>query len=153
MKSVHQKQSRFRRSPKSRSGYTLVEIILVLSIITILLGAGIRLMIGNVEDARRTRVDSDISSITTQLKAYEMNNLFLPTTEQGLQALVTKPTTEPIPRRWHPLFSQVPIDPWGMPYQYRYPGKHNPDSFDLYSFGPDRKESDDDIGNWENTSQ
>jgi general secretion pathway protein G len=86
------------------------------------------------------------------LKTYESQNLFLPTTEQGLQALIQPPTTDPKPRHWRRLWDSdtVPIDPWGMPYQYRNPGIKHPNGFDLFSFGPDRKEgTDDDIGNWE----
>jgi len=90
-------------------------------------------------------VDADFQSVTTQLKTYEMINYVFPTTEQGLDALVKKPTTEPQPRKWKRLLESVPIDPWGNPYQYRNPGKINPRSFDLYSWGADRKESEDDI--------
>jgi general secretion pathway protein G len=135
-----------RRS--SRNGYTLIEIMLVLAIISVLVGAGVYYMVGNLDVAKENRVGTDITTITTQLKTYEMESLYLPTTEQGLDALVHKPTAEPIPLRWHQLFEKVPVDPWGTPYQYLSPGKHNPGKFDLYSLGPDRKESDDDIGNW-----
>ncbi len=100
------------------------------------------------DTAKEQRVQADITTITTELRTYEMEALFLPTNEQGLDALVHKPTAEPVPERWHQLTEGTPTDPWGMPYQYRYPGKYNTDGFDLYSLGPDRVESDDDIGNW-----
>ena len=130
-------------------GYTLVEIMLVLGIISVLLGAGIYYLTGSLDVAKERRVEADIVTITTQLKTYEMQNLFLPTSEQGLQALVTQPITEPIPRRWRQLLEKVPTDPWGIAYLYRYPGKKKSKGFDVYSLGPDRIESDDDIGNWQ----
>ncbi len=137
-----------RRARHARGAYTLIEIMLVIAIISVLVGAGIYYLTGNLDIAKERRVETDLTTITTQLKTYEMEALSLPTTEQGLDALVHKPSVEPVPSRWHQLFEKMPIDPWGMPYQYRYPGKHNPDKFDLYSFGPDRVESDDDQGNW-----
>jgi len=133
-------------------GYTLIEIMLVLAIISVLLGAGIYTLVGNLDTGREVRVKADTAAIMTQLRTYEASNLMLPTSEQGLRALAERPTSEPIPKRWRQLYQKPPEDPWGMPYQYRYPGKKNPNSFDIYSYGPDRKESDDDIGNWEDTT-
>jgi general secretion pathway protein G len=73
----------------------------------------------------------------------------LPTTEQGLQALVTRPDTDPKPSEWHQYMPSIPVDPWHHPYLYENPGKHNPNTYDLYSAGPDGKAgTDDDIGNW-----
>ncbi|HEY5892735.1 MAG TPA: type II secretion system major pseudopilin GspG [Chthoniobacterales bacterium] len=138
-----------RRSIARRTAFTLIEIILVLTIISILMGAVIYMVSGNLDDAREIRVKGDIQSLTTSIKRYEMSNLNAPSTEQGLQALVTAPTGSPRPRSWRQLLPTVPEDPWGMPYQYSNPGRHNPNGFDLYSFGPDKKESDDDIGNWQ----
>lgn len=139
-----------RSHPRQRSGYTLVEIMLVLSIIAVLLAAGIHYMAGNLDIAKETRVKGDIQTITVQLRTYEMQNLFLPTTEQGLQALVTMPTAEPKPTRWRQLLEKDALmDPWGSQYRYANPGKHNPSGFDLYSIGADRTEGTaDDIGNW-----
>ncbi len=138
------------RSPRTRRGYTLVEIMLVLSIIAVLLAAGIHYMAGNLDIAKETRVKGDLQTITVQLRTYEMQNLFMPSTEQGLQALVTMPTSEPKPTRWRQLLEKdALIDPWGSPYKYANPGKHNPSSFDLYSIGADRTEGTaDDFGNW-----
>lgn len=139
-----------RRFDCPGAGYTLIEIMLVLAIISVLLGAGIYKLIGSLDIAKERRVEADIHTITTALKTYEMENLFMPTTEQGLDALIKPPTTDPKPRRWRRLWDSdtLPTDPWGMPYQYRNPGIKRPNGFDLYSFGPDRKESEDDIGNW-----
>lgn len=130
-------------------GYTLVEIMLVLSIIVVLMSAGVYYLMGNLEVAKSSRVKSDLETLTTQLKVYQMQNIDFPTTQQGLQALVTPPTTPPKPRNWIKLLKdEALMDPWGMPYQYAYPGKHNPDSFDLWTFGPDKVDSDKNIGNW-----
>jgi general secretion pathway protein G len=127
------------------AGYTLFEIMLVLGIIAVLVGAAIYMLVGNVDVAKEQRVEADFKAIGTQLGVYEMQNYFFPSTEQGLEALVTKPSTEPVPRKWKRLLESVPLDPWGTPYQYMNPGKRNPDGYDLYSWGPDRRESDDDI--------
>ncbi len=132
----------------SRAGFTLIEIMLVVGIITVLMGSAIYLLSGNLDVAKQQRVLGDIQAISTQLKTYENQNLFLPTTEQGLDALMVKPTTEPIPQRWTKMLQRKHTDPWGMAYGYRTPGKNNPKSFDLFSLGPDRVESSDDIGNW-----
>lgn len=131
-----------------QAGFTLVEIMVVMGIIAVLAGLAINQIVGNVESAKLQRADADITTVTTQLKTYEMLNLFYPTTQQGLQALVARPTAEPVPRRWQQLLREVPLDPWGRPYQYRYPGTKNPTSFDLYSQGPNPEDPSDDIGNW-----
>ncbi|MEM1159162.1 MAG: type II secretion system major pseudopilin GspG [Verrucomicrobiota bacterium] len=137
---------------KACKGFTLIEIMLVVGIISVLTGAAIFLMSGNVDVAREQRVLTDLQSISTQVKLYEIQNYAPPTTNQGLDALVRKPSSPPVPARWKQLMKSVPLDPWGTPYQFRYPGTRNPSGFDLFSWGPDRTESEDDIGNWE-TSQ
>ena len=134
-----------RKSRFSQSGYTLFEIMLVLGIIAVLVGSAIYMLVGNIDVAKEQRVDSDIEAISMQLRTYEMLNYRMPTTEQGLKALVNQPSTEPRPRRWKQLMKTVPIDPWGNEYVYRNPGKGGA-AFDIYSLGPDGKESDDDAG-------
>jgi general secretion pathway protein G len=128
------------KTSSRQSGFTLLEIMLVVSIIVILLGVAIS-QIGNPGGMVKSEVavKSDIQGITSQLRLYESINGFLPTTEQGLQALVTQPSTEPKPTRWYQLFKKVPKDPYGNNYVYLCPGRKNPTSFDLYSAGPDRK--------------
>jgi general secretion pathway protein G len=133
---------------KRQSAFTLLEIMLVISIIVILLGVAINKLGNQVGFAKNVAVRADIQAIGTQLKLYESMNGFLPTTEQGLQSLVTQPSTEPKPMRWYQLFKEIPRDPWGNNYIYLAPGKKNPAGYDLYSAGPDRKAdtADDDWG-------
>jgi general secretion pathway protein G len=94
------------------------------------------------------RVQADVQAIKTQLQLYESMNGFFPTTDQGLQALVSQPQSDPRPTRWYQLFKELPKDPWGHDYIYRDPGLKNPGGYDLYSAGPDRMPdtSDDDWG-------
>ncbi|MEN9468443.1 MAG: type secretion system protein GspG [Verrucomicrobiota bacterium] len=138
--STHRKNRFFREA-----GYTLFEIMLVLGIISVLVGSAIYMLAGNIDVAKEQRVGSDIEAISMQLRTYEMLNYRMPTTEQGLDALVKQPSTEPRPRRWKQLMKEVPLDPWGNEYIYRNPGKGG-SGFDIYSLGPDGKESDDDSG-------
>jgi general secretion pathway protein G len=129
-------------------GFTLLEIMLVVTIIALLMGAAIFKMKGSVEYSRHVKVAGDIQGISTQLKLYESMNGFYPSTEQGLQALVVQPDSDPKPTRWYQLFSEQPKDAWQSDYVYRCPGVKNPSSYDLYSAGPDRKPDtqDDDWG-------
>ena len=137
------------RIKKRQNGFTLLEIMLVISIIVVLLGLAISKMGNPTGFAKGVAVKSDIQTIGTQLKLYESMNGFLPTTEQGLQALVTQPSSEPRPQRWYQLFKEVPKDPFGNNYIYLSPGRKNPTGYDLYSAGQDRKAdtADDDWGN------
>jgi general secretion pathway protein G len=138
-----------KRSRHYSAGFTLLEIMLVVTIIALLLGTAIYKLSGNVEYAKHTRIAADIQGISTQLKLYESMNGFYPTSEQGLGALVTAPTGDPKPTRWYQLYKEMPKDPWMSDYIYRCPGTKNPTGFDLYSAGPDRKPdtTDDDWGN------
>lgn len=122
----------------------------MVTIIALLVASGIYLTRGQLEFGQEVRIRGDIQAISTQLKLYEAMNGNLPTTEQGLEALVRPPQTEPKPRAWRQLLDQVPVDPWQNKYIYVYPGKNNPRGYDLYSAGADRKPgTDDDIGNWQ----
>ena len=133
---------------KKQQAFTLLEIMLVVTIIAILMGAAIYKLAGNVEIAKHTAVSADVQALGTQLKLYESMNGFFPTTEQGLQALVTPPESDPKPARWYQLFKEVPKDPWHNNYIYRCPGIKNPGGYDLFSAGPDRiaDTADDDGG-------
>ena len=128
--------------------FTLLEIMLVVTIIALLMGAAIYKLAGNVEVGRKVRVQGDLQALNTQLRLYQSLNGFYPTTEQGLQALVSPPSTDPRPSRWTQLMSEVPKDPWNLPYVYVCPGRKNSGGYDLYSAGPDRTPdtSDDDWG-------
>ena len=132
---------------RNQSAFTLLEIMLVVMIIGLLLGTAIYKLRGNVEVSRSVAVESSLQSVRTQLKLYESMNGFAPTTEQGLQALVAQPQAEPRPTRWTQLLDGVPKDPWGKEFVYLNPGRKNPNSYDLYSAGPDRTpDTADDIG-------
>lgn len=112
---------------------------LVVGIIVIILGVAVSKLGNTTGVAKDMRVRADIQAISTQLKLYESVNGFVPTTEQGLQALVTPPESDPKPTRWYQLFKELPQDPWSNNYIYISPGRKNPNGFDLYSAGADRK--------------
>jgi len=136
------------RMKRKQQGFTLLEIMLVVSIIVILLSLAISKLGNPTGYAKHTAVRADTQAIGTQLQLYESMNGFYPTTEQGLQALVTQPQNDPRPTRWYQFFKQAPKDPWGSDYIYRCPGLKNPTGYDLYSAGPDRvpDTADDDWG-------
>lgn len=138
---------------KSRSAFTLIEIVLVITIIAILGAAAINLIKGNVDVAKETRVESDVKNILTQIKVYEARNLQPPTAEQGLKALVQRPEVEPVPERWTQLLEEVPKDPWNREFCYIFPAKRSKSEYDVYSLGKDGVESKDDIGNWKLAKQ
>jgi general secretion pathway protein G len=92
-----------------------------------------------VEYSQHVKISADIHEINKHLTLYERANGFFPTTDQGLQALVTQPDTDPRPTRWHQLYKEVPKDPWQNNYIYICPGIKNPNSYDLYTAGPSRK--------------
>jgi general secretion pathway protein G len=107
-------------------------------------------LLGVVNEAKNLRVESDIMAMQTQLKFYEVICGRLPTTEQGLRALVEKPTSEPVPERYRALLEEVPMDAWSHPYRYEFPARRSKkDAYDLWSAGPDGLDGTaDDIGNF-----
>jgi general secretion pathway protein G len=134
---------------RTRRGFTLMEMLLVLTIIALLMGMVIYQLAPIGDVAKVQKVQADLLAYKESLAAYQLECGMLPTTDQGLKALVNKPTVEPVPDHWRAVAEEETIDPWGHPYQYRNPGKHNPDRYDLFSMGPDgQPDTDDDIGNW-----
>lgn len=128
--------------------FTLVEIMLVVAIIGILAALVIPKIAGKSEQARETAAHADVyGGIKTALDDYDVDNGFYPA---SLQDLLTRPGNA---RNWHGPYLDppvLPVDPWGNPYLYACPGKHNPTTYDLWSAGPDGKSGDqDDIGNWQ----
>ncbi len=135
---------------RSASGFTLLEIMMVVAIIALLVATGIHEFGGSLDFANEVKIKGDIQAMSTQLKLYQAQNGFLPTTQQGLDALVSPPTSEPRPTQWHSGCDKLPLDPWNQKYFYVQPGKHNANSFDIYSSGKDRMPGTaDDIGNWD----
>ncbi|MFH1655808.1 MAG: type II secretion system major pseudopilin GspG [Candidatus Omnitrophota bacterium] len=137
-----------------KQGFTLVELLLVVTIILILAGMVIPRMAGRTEQARRAAAKADIeTNIAIALDLYELDSGRYPTSEQGLRALVKKPTSSPVPSNWNGPYlkkRRIPTDPWRRSYVYVSPGIHNLEDYDLYSYGPDGVEGGgDDITNWE----
>jgi general secretion pathway protein G len=130
---------------RSRSGYTLMEIMLVVAIIAVIAGGVIVKMTGALDVAKIQRTEQDINNLYSALKLYEARNYQMPDQSQGLQALVSPPTTGARPANWTKLMDSMPVDPWNTPYQYRNPGKRDPSGVDVFSFGPDRKEGPNNI--------
>lgn len=132
------------------AGFTLVEMMLVLGIIALLVGAGAVMFTDVLGTGKKGRAKADISTLTSALRTYEAQSLILPSTEQGLNALVERPSGRPQPQSWSPVLKKMPLDPWGNAYQYRRPGSRDKGGFDIFSAGPDGQiESGDDIGNWD----
>jgi len=139
----------------NQKGFTLIEILVVVIIIGVLAALVIPKFAGRTEQAREAAAKTQIESLFgSALDMYEADNGFYPTSEQGLEALIVEPTTDPAPKTWKGPYlkkNEVPVDPWGKEYSYVNPGTHNTSSYDLYSFGPDGQEgTDDDINNWTN---
>lgn len=135
------------------SGFTLIEVMVVIVILGILAALIVPKVMSRPDEARIIAAKQDIASIAQALKLYKLDNMRYPTTEQGLQALVKKPTLPPEPPNWkgNGYLERLPKDPWGNPYQYLQPGLHG--DFDLLSLGADGASggegNDADIGSWE----
>ncbi|ALX95864.1 type II secretion system protein GspG [Serratia fonticola] len=130
-------------------GFTLLEIMVVIVILGILASLVVPNLMGNKEKADHQKVVSDIVALESALDMYKLDNGRYPTTEQGLQALVTKPSAQPEPRNYPQggYIRRLPQDPWGADYQLLSPGQHG--QLDVFSYGPDGiPDTEDDIGNW-----
>ena len=144
-----------RRALRTR-GFTLLEILVVLTIIGLLVGLAVNRVTNSLDNAQMDIVKAFVrSSMTTPLMSYRMDMGGFPTTAEGLAALCTAPQSAA--GRWRGPYvvdGKIPLDPWNEPYQYAYPGKHNPKGYDLWSKGPDKQDgTGDDIGNWETPAE
>lgn len=143
----------YKNSPARSRGFTLIEVMVVIVILGVLAALIVPKVMSRPDEARITAAKQDIGSIIQALKLYKLDNMRYPTTEQGLQALVTKPTGTPIPSNWkgNGYLEKLPKDPWGNPYQYLQPGTHG--EIDVISLGadgaPGGEGSDADIGSWQ----
>lgn len=133
---------RLNRASRRPSGFTLIEIMVVITILGILAALIVPRVVGRTDDARIAAAKQDIASILQALKLYRLDNGAYPTTEQGLRALLGKPTIEPIPSNWkqggYLERSSMPKDPWGNEYKYLSPAQNAP--YEIISLGADAKE-------------
>ncbi len=131
---------RWRARASRSSGFTLIELVVVMTIIAILAGAVTLEILNRTRIAKRARALQDVKTLETAIDLYALDNGSPPTTQQGLDALRRKPGTAPVPNNWNgPYVKKAPIDPWNTPYEYRFPGQLNPDGYDLISYGEDKK--------------
>lgn len=130
----------------TQSGFTLIEVMVVVVIMGILAAIIVPRIMTRPEQARIVKVKQDILIIQSSLDLYKLDNGFYPSTDQGLQALVTKPTTAPTPRNWKSdgYLQDVPTDPWGEAYQYI----NDDEKLKIFSFGPKGRDGNSEIGNW-----
>lgn len=138
-----------RQRQRRSHGFTLLEVMVVIVIIGLMATMVVPNLMGNKEKADQKKALADIVALENALDMYKLDNGIYPTTEQGLQALVTKPEMDPIPRNYREdgYIRRLPDDPWGQAYQLRSPGEHG--KLDVFSDGPDTQEgTEDDIGNW-----
>ena len=132
--------------------FTLIEVMVVVAILAVLAALIVPKVMSRPDEARVVAARQDIASLLQALKLYRLDNLRYPTTEQGLAALVTRPTLAPVPSNWKPggYLERLPRDPWGHAYQYLSPGLHG--EIDVFSFGADGAAGgegfDTDIGSW-----
>jgi general secretion pathway protein G len=135
---------------RKSSGFTLIEVMVVVVILGILAAIIVPKIMSRPEQARMVKVKQDILAIQNALDLYKLDNGVYPSSDQGLQALVSKPTTPPMPGNWNPdgYLKDVPQDPWGQPYQY----ENNNDQVRIYSYGPKGKEGGSEIDNSNSSS-
>ena len=143
-----------KRMNPQQSGFSLVEILVVLVIIGLLVSIVAPNVLDSADEARVKKVEADFKSIATALKIYRLDNFNYPTTEQGLEALVREPVIDPIPQNYkkNGYLEELPVDPWGRPYFYLSPAEFSDGDFDIYTQGADGisggEDQNTDIGNW-----
>ncbi|MCL4758546.1 MAG: type II secretion system major pseudopilin GspG [Rhodocyclaceae bacterium] len=146
-------QRTLERSPRTQAahGFTLIEVMIVIVILGVLASLIVPRIMGRPDEARVVAARQDIASIAQALKLYKLDNRAYPTGAQGLQALVQRPGTAPVPPNWKPYLERLPNDPWGTPYQYLNPGLHG--EVDVMSLGADGRPGgsgfDADLGSWD----
>ena len=132
-------------------GFTLIELMVVLVIIGVLAALIVPNVIQRADDARVTAARTDVNNLMQALKLYRLDNQRYPTSEQGLQALLTRPTTGPAAPNWKPYVEKLPRDPWGQPYQFLTPGVKG--EIDVFSLGADGQPGGEgnnaDVGSWQ----
>ena len=137
-------------SAKRSGGFTLIEVMVVIVILGVLAALVVPRVMNRPDEARAVAARQDIAAVMQALKLYRLDNQRYPTTEQGLQALVTRPTAGPEAGNWKSYLDKLPMDPWGKPYQYLNPGVRG--EIDVFSFGADGQPggegADADIGSW-----
>lgn len=137
---------------RQSSGFTLIEVMVVVVILGILAAFIVPKIIGRPDEAKVAKVKSDVRALQSACDMYRLDNGIYPTTEQGLEALVKKPTTEPVPSSWRigGYIQKLSKDPWGRDYLYLNPGEHT--EIDIFSYGADGKAGGEGInaviGNW-----
>ncbi|WP_101757514.1 type II secretion system major pseudopilin GspG [Oceanicoccus sp. KOV_DT_Chl] len=137
-----------------QSGFSLIEIMVVLVIIGLLVSIVAPNVLDRADEARVQKVQADFAAIATSLKMYRLDNYNYPTSEQGLEALVDKPTIDPIPGNWkkNGYLEDLPLDPWGRTYLYLSPSEFGEGEYDIYSLGADGvtggEDQNADIGSW-----
>jgi len=140
-----------RLSSRRQRGFTLIELMVVLAIIGVLAALIVPNVLGRADEARVTAARTDVGNLMQALKLYRLDNQRYPSAEQGLQALVSRPTVEPLPLNWKPYLEKLPRDPWGRPYQYLNPGAHG--EVDVLSLGADGQPGGEgfnaDVGSWQ----
>lgn len=140
---------------KSKKGFTLIELLVVILILGLLAGIVGPRLFGHTDKAKQTKARVQIENLSSAIKMYKLDNGFFPTTEQGLEALVTEPQSEPLPKSWkkggYLAKNKVPLDPWKNEYVYLSPGAN--DDFDISSYGADKavggEDENKDINSWE----
>lgn len=134
-----------------QKGFSLIEIMVVVVILGILASIVVPKIISRPDEARVVKAKQDVLAIQNALDLYKLDNGFYPGTEQGLMALVEKPTSSPTPRDWKPYLKSLPKDPWGRDYLYLNPGQHG--EFDVFTLGADGQPGGSginaEIGNWD----